>query len=73
MSWCAIVYTSAGHYFGVPAITATSVDEAYAAIAQGLQTHRPVIVEAMVDPSEYEELILRPHKMGAATKNPHAS
>lgn len=66
-------YTSAGNYFGVPAITATSVDEVHAAIAQGLRATGPVIVEAMVDPSEYEELILRPHKMLATTKNPHAS
>jgi hypothetical protein len=34
------------------------------ALAQGLQAAGPVIIEALVDPSEYEPLILRPHKLG---------
>ena len=63
-------YPAASHYFGVPAVTATCMDEVHAAIAQGLQADGPLIVEALVDPSEYEALILRPHKVPRPIKNP---
>ena len=43
------------------------------AIALGLQAAGPMIVEALVDPAEYEHLILRAHKLGDKThKSPHA-
>ena len=61
------------HYFGVPVTTAHTVAEVHDAIAQGLQAAGPVIIEALVDPAEYEHLILRPHKLGPRTqKSPHA-
>jgi thiamine pyrophosphate-dependent acetolactate synthase large subunit-like protein len=40
-----------------------TVAEVHDALAQGLQATGPVIIEALVDPSEYEHLILRPHKL----------
>jgi acetolactate synthase-1/2/3 large subunit len=55
-------YTSPPHYFGVPVMTACTVAEVHDAVAQGLKATGPVIVEAMVDPSEYDGVILRSHK-----------
>jgi thiamine pyrophosphate-dependent acetolactate synthase large subunit-like protein len=49
----------------VPVTTVRTVAEVHDALAQGLQAAGPVIIEALVDPSEYEHLILRPHKLGA--------
>jgi acetolactate synthase-1/2/3 large subunit len=63
-------YASPSHYFGVPVTTVRTVAEAHDAIAQGLQAAGPVIIEALVDPAEYEHLILRPHKLGARA-HPH--
>ena len=66
-------YPPPSHYFGVPVTTARTVAEVHDAIALGLQAAGPVIVEALVDPAEYEHLILRPHKLGGKThKSPHA-
>jgi len=45
--------------------TVRTVAEVHDALAQGLQAAGPVIIEALVDPSEYEHLILRPHKLEA--------
>ena len=56
-------YPSPPHYFGVPVLPASTVTEVHEAIAQGLAASGPVIVEATVDPSEYDEIILRPHKL----------
>jgi acetolactate synthase-1/2/3 large subunit len=58
-------YPPPSHYFGVPATTVRTVAEMHEAMAQGLQAAGPVIIEALVDPAEYEHLILRPHKRGA--------
>ena len=55
-------YTSPEHYFGVPVMTAHTVAEVHDAVAHGLQANGPVIVEAMVDPAEYDRVILRRHK-----------
>jgi acetolactate synthase-1/2/3 large subunit len=55
-------YTSPPHYFGVPVMAARTVAEVHDAIAQGLRAAGPVIVEAYVDPSEYDGVILRRHK-----------
>jgi thiamine pyrophosphate-dependent acetolactate synthase large subunit-like protein len=55
-------YASPPHYFGVPVVPARTLDEVHAAIARGLASDGPLIVEAWVDPSEYDEVILRPHK-----------
>ena len=57
-------YPSPSHYFGVPVLPAGTVAEVHEAIAQGLAASGPVIVEAAVDPSEYDEIILRRHKLG---------
>lgn len=55
-------YAPPPHYFGVPVLTASTVAEVHDAVAQGLKAEGPVIVEALVDPSEYDAVILRPHK-----------
>jgi hypothetical protein len=55
-------YTSPPHYFGVPVVSASTPDEVHAAIAQGLASDGPLIVEAWGEPSEYDAVILRPHK-----------
>jgi acetolactate synthase-1/2/3 large subunit len=55
-------YTPPPAYFGVPVVTASTVAEVHDAMAQGLQADGPLVVEALVDPSEYEAMILRPHK-----------
>ncbi len=57
-------YTSPAHYFGVPVIAAHTVDEVREAVAQGIRGHAPLVVEAIVDPAAYDEVILRPHKLG---------
>ena len=51
------------HYFGVPAVTVRTEAEVYEAIAQGLRAEGPLVVEALVDPAEYDRVILRPHKL----------
>jgi hypothetical protein len=43
-------------------MTASTVAEVHDAVAQGLKATGPVIVEALVDPSEYDGVILRSHK-----------
>jgi acetolactate synthase I/II/III large subunit len=55
-------YTSPPHYFGVPVMTAHTVAEVHDAVAHGLQADGPVIIEACVDPAEYDAVILRRHK-----------
>jgi acetolactate synthase-1/2/3 large subunit len=55
-------YTTPSGYFGVPAMAARTLAEVHDAVAQGLNTDGPTVVEALVDPAEYDELILRPHK-----------
>ena len=55
-------YSSPPHYFGVPVMTASTVAEVHDAVAQGLKADGPTIIEALVDPSEYDTVILRAHK-----------
>lgn len=55
-------YVPASNYFGVPVITARTVSDVHEAIAQGLQAEGPLVVEALVDPTEYDRVILHPHK-----------
>lgn len=55
-------YTPPSGYFGVPVVPARTVAEVHDAVAQGLTADGPVVVEALVDPAEYEALILRPHR-----------
>lgn len=55
-------YQPAPHYFGVPVIAANDPEAFRAALMTALATAGPVIVEALVDPNEYDALILKPHK-----------
>ncbi len=55
-------YTSPPHYFGVPVLPAHTITEVREALAHGLQANGPTVIEAFVDPAEYDRVILRPHK-----------
>jgi acetolactate synthase-1/2/3 large subunit len=55
-------YRSVPQYFGVPVIAAHDAQAFHEAFATALTMSGPVIVEALVDPHEYDALILRPHK-----------
>lgn len=57
-------YTSPAHYFGVPVVSAYGVDEVREAVAQGLRGSAPLVIETLVDPAAYDDVILRPHKLG---------
>ena len=52
-------YTSANSFFGVPVLTARNADQYRRALSTAFEAEGPVIVEALVDPSEYDELLLR--------------
>jgi acetolactate synthase-1/2/3 large subunit len=56
-------YVSPSHCFGVSVVSARTQAEVHDAVAQGLQGAEPLIVEALVDPAEYDQVILRPHKL----------
>jgi acetolactate synthase-1/2/3 large subunit len=55
-------YQPVPQYFGVPVIAARDARAFHEAFATALTMSGPVIVEAMVDPNEYNALILKPHK-----------
>jgi acetolactate synthase-1/2/3 large subunit len=55
-------YRSVPQYFGVPVMTANDPKAFHEAFATALTKTEPVIVEAVVDPNEYDELILKAHK-----------
>jgi acetolactate synthase-1/2/3 large subunit len=55
-------YRSVPQYFGVPVIAARDAKAFHEAFGTALTMSGPVIVEAMVDPHEYDALILKPHK-----------
>jgi hypothetical protein len=46
----------------VPVIAANDAHAFHEAFATALTMSEPVIVEAVVDPNEYDALILKPHK-----------
>ena len=50
------------HYFGVPVIRATNLMEYQNALEEGFSLNGPVVIEAIVDGSEYKDLVLKPHK-----------
>jgi thiamine pyrophosphate-dependent acetolactate synthase large subunit-like protein len=60
-------YPPPSHSFGVPVTTVRTVAEMHDALARKLQAAGPVLIEALIDPSEYAPLILRPHKLSART------
>ncbi len=45
--------------FGVPVLTAKTVDEIESVMEKAFETKGPVIVKAMVDPGEYHDLLLK--------------
>jgi acetolactate synthase-1/2/3 large subunit len=55
-------YRPAPQYFGVPVLVAGDPGAFHEAFAAALAMEGPVIVEALIDPDEYDTLILRPHK-----------
>jgi acetolactate synthase-1/2/3 large subunit len=50
------------HYFGVPVIRATNGLEYKNALEEGFSLNGPVLIEAIVDGSEYKDLVLKPYK-----------
>lgn len=50
------------YVFGVPVVRADTAEEYRAALEKAFETDGPVIVEAHIDPSEYESLIMKKHK-----------
>jgi acetolactate synthase-1/2/3 large subunit len=55
-------YRPAPQYFGVPVIAAHDPQAFHEAFAAALAMDGPVIIEAVVDPNEYDSMILKPHK-----------
>ena len=55
-------YPRADSVFGVPVIRATNASDYRAALDTAFRSDGPVIVEAEIDSSEYDDLILRKHK-----------
>lgn len=53
---------TAEYVFGVPVLRADDAEEYRAALEKAFATDGPVIVEAHIDSSEYENLIMRKHK-----------
>lgn len=53
---------SSEQFFGVPVLAAHSENEFSGALTNALNADGPIIIEAFVDPKEYDELIMRPHK-----------
>ncbi len=54
--------TPANHYFGVPVIRVTDLVSYQNALKKAFETDGPVVIEAVVDPSEYKDLVLKPNK-----------
>jgi acetolactate synthase I/II/III large subunit len=50
------------HYFGVPVIRATNRDEYQTALKQAFLSDGPTVIEAVVDGSEYDDLVLKSNK-----------
>ena len=55
-------YAAAETFFGVPVLPAHDANAYREALQQAFSAEGPVIVEAFVDGSEYDDLILRKHK-----------
>ena len=55
-------YASAETFFGAPVLPARDVDSCREALHRAFAMDGPVIVEAFVDGSEYDDLILKRHK-----------
>ena len=51
------------HYFGVPVIRAINIVQYKNALQEAFLADGPVVIEAVVDGSEYDELVLKPSKL----------
>ena len=56
-------YNPAPTYFGVPVLVAEDEETYRSALIKAFELNAPVIVEAFVDPAEYDDLILKPHRV----------
>jgi acetolactate synthase-1/2/3 large subunit len=54
--------TPTNHYFGVPVIRATNLTDYQNALKDAFSANSPVVIEAVVDGSEYDDLVLKPNK-----------
>jgi acetolactate synthase-1/2/3 large subunit len=54
--------TPTNHYFGVPVIRATHLTDYQNALKEAFAANGPVVIEAVVDGSEYDDLVLKPNK-----------
>jgi acetolactate synthase-1/2/3 large subunit len=52
-------YTPNKSIFGVPVLTASTVEEYRMVLEKAFSAQGPVIVEVLVDPDEYDQLLLR--------------
>jgi len=50
------------HYFGVPVIRAINLSSYQKALTEAFNSESPIIIEAIIDGSEYDELVLKPNK-----------
>jgi acetolactate synthase-1/2/3 large subunit len=50
------------HYFGVPVIRALNLDSYKKALAEAFVAEGPVLIEAVVDGAEYDDLVLKANK-----------
>jgi acetolactate synthase-1/2/3 large subunit len=50
------------HYFGVPVIRAINLKEYQMALEEAFSLNGPVVIEAVVDGSEYEDLVLKANR-----------
>ncbi|WP_319499720.1 thiamine pyrophosphate-binding protein [uncultured Draconibacterium sp.] len=50
------------HYFGVPVVRVTNSDEYTKALEKAFTGDGPLVIEAVVDKEEYENLVLHPNK-----------
>ena len=53
---------STNHYFEVPVVRATNLISFQKALDEALQAEGPVVIEAVVDPSEYNDFVLKATK-----------
>jgi len=50
------------HYFGVPVIRATDSNSFQNALKEAFEADGPTLIEALIDPSEYNDLVLKSNK-----------
>ena len=50
------------HYFGVPVIRASNLTDYQNALKDAFSANGPVVIEAVVDGSEYDDLVLKANK-----------